>query len=150
MKQNLAYLLLILVVVMSCNAPSSSSEQEVEQPKSEGEIRDELYQKVIEVHDIAMLKMQTIMTLKSKAINEADSLRELEDETHSDRIEKLVESEVSLEQANKSMMMWMRAFRPPADSLSHAQAMEYLGSEYDKIAKVDSLMDQAVENAKSI
>jgi len=151
MKKSLPWLFfMVIVVVSSCNTSNTSSEQLIETPKSDGEIKDELYQEVIEVHDIAMLKLQTIMTLKSAAIKEADSLRDLGDEVQADRIEELEKSELSLEEANKSMMMWMRAFRSPADSVSHEKAMEYLRSEYDKIAKVDSLMDQVVENAKAL
>ena len=136
MKKSLSLLFLfVIIITLSCD---------------NSKIRDELFQEVIEVHDTAMLKMQTIMTLKSKSIKEADSLRDLEDEALVDRIEELEKSQITLEEANKSMMIWMRAFRPPTDTVSHEQAMEYLRSEFDKISVVDSLMDQAVENAKAL
>jgi hypothetical protein len=151
MKKSSLYLLILLtVIVSSCNSPQSSSEAVAEEPKSEGEIQDELYQEVIAVHDVAMLKMQTIMNLKTKAIQEADSLRELADDSIAERIEALEKLQEDLEGANKSMMVWMRAFRPVSDTTSYEQAMDYLRSEQDKIAEVDSQMDKAIEAAKSL
>jgi len=151
MKKISVFLLLILTTIASsCNSPKSTSEEVAEEPKSEGEIQDELYQEVIKVHDVGMLKMQTIMNLKTMAIQEADSLRELGDESLAERIETLEQMQVTLEEANNSMMVWMRAFRPVTDTVSYEQAMDYLRSEQDKIAEVNDRMDQAIEAAKAL
>jgi len=151
MKKISVFLLLILTTIASsCNSPKSTSEEVAEEPKSEGEIQDELYQEVIKVHDVGMLKMQTIMNLKTMAIQEADSLRELGDESLAERIETLEQMQVTLEEANNSMMVWIRAFRPVADTVSYEQAMDYLRSEQDKIAEVNDRMDQAIEAAKAL
>jgi hypothetical protein len=145
-----SFLSLALIIVASCGPSNNPSEVVADQPKSEGEIRDELYQEVIEIHDVAMLKMQTIVNLKSLTIKEADSLRDLGDESLNGRIAELVRNEETLESANKKMMVWMRAFRPPADTLSHEVVMKYLRSEQDKIILVDNDMDKAISNAKSL
>lgn len=148
-KTSLLLFLILTIIGSSCNSPKNTSEEVAEEPKSEGEVQDELYQEVIEVHDVAMLKMQTIMNLKTLAIKEADSLREVGDESFAERIEVLEQMQVTLEEANNSMMVWMRAFRPVADTVSYEQAMEYLRSEQDKIAEVNNRMDQAIEAAKA-
>ncbi len=151
MKKTSTFLsLILLIAALGCTTSSTTTEETAEEPKSEGEVRDDLYQEVIEVHDIAMVKMQTIMNLKNNAIKEADSLRSLEDESMTSRIGSLEKMEITLEEANKSMMMWMRGFRPPSDTVSYDQAMEYLRSEQDKIEQVNNRMDQAIEEAKAL
>lgn len=145
------YLFIIIsIVALSCTSPNNTTNEVEDEPKADEQIRDDLYQEVIEVHDIAMLKMQTIVNLKSLALNESDSLRELGDESLAERIALLEKSQMDLEEANKSMMEWMRSFRPPADTISHNMAMDYLRSEQDKIAIVNSQMDQAIEAAKAL
>lgn len=144
-----AYLFIIIsIAAISCTPPNNSVSETEQEPKAEEQIRDELYQEVIEIHDIAMIKMQTIMNLKSLALKESDSLRELGDDSLVERIELLEKAQLDLEEANKSMMQWMRAFRSPIDTVSHNMVMDYLRSEQDKIANVSSQMDQAIEIAK--
>lgn len=152
MKINGTYLLVILIaIVFGCNTSEQQNEEEIHvDPKSEGEVRDELYQEVIEVHDIAMVKMQSIMNLKGKAIKKADSLRSLEDESLASHIQVLEEIQITLEGANKSMMIWMREFRPPSDTLSHSRAMKYLRAEQDKIVEVNDFMDKAINEAEAL
>ena len=146
-KISILFFALLTIVTFSCNTSSEKNKETISEPKAEGEIRDELYQEVIEIHDIAMLKMQTIMDLKGKAISEADSLRNLENEALTSRIELLEKTQIALEEANKSMMVWMREFRPLSDTVNHEQAMEYLRAEQDKITEVNDRMDQAIKEA---
>ena len=151
MKKTSTFLFLtLLLITSSCNTSSTSSEAAAEEPKSQDEVKDELYQEVIEVHDIAMLKMQTIMNLKSNAIKEADSLRDLGDQSKTSRIALLEEMQVTLEDANNSMMTWMREFKPLPDTVAYDQAMEYLRSEQDKITEVNDRMGEVIEEAEAL
>jgi len=147
MKKYPITLVCLMAISLSCSSPKSESEESTAEIKTEDQLQDELYQEVIEVHDVAMLKMETIMSLKNRAINEADSLRELSNEALFEQINLLENKQINLEEANKAMMVWMRAFRPVADSTSHADAMEYLESELIKIEEVNARMDSVITAA---
>ena len=140
---------ILTVIILSCNTSNQGNEEVATEPKSEDQIMDELYQEVVEVHDKSMMKMQTIMNLKTEAIKEADSLRSLGDKSLAERIKLLEETQITLEEANKSMMTWMREFRPP-DTALYAQTMEYLRTEQDKIEEVNRRMEQAIKEAEAL
>jgi HEPN domain-containing protein len=146
MKRSYLYFILLSIII-SCTPREKPADESEKEPKSEGEVRDELYQEVIEIHDIAMLKIETIMSLKNISIIKADSLRELESDLNAELIEQLEKSQDNLDEANKAMMVWMRGFRPPSDTVSHDLAMKYLRSEQDRIDHVNSQMDQVIKEA---
>ena len=148
---NKIYIVTLLIAVASACTPSSTSSSEaVKESKSKDQARDKLHQEVIAVHDIAMVKMQIIMNLKSASIKESDSLRQLGIASLAERIEQLEKSQLDLEEAYEAMMVWMREFKPPSDTVSHDTAIQYLKSEQGKVAEVNDRMDQVIANVKSL
>ncbi|WP_057937545.1 hypothetical protein [Algoriphagus resistens] len=121
-----------------------------------------LKKEVITVHDDAMAKMGNLMRLKKELNANKDTITDME------IMDRIVQSEAALSEANEEMMNWMRAFSEnfPAGFLvagmkhgTHSKEggngetdqgdlYKKLQEELTKIKEVDQQMNKAVENAE--
>jgi len=128
MKNTLKISFLFLVfLLISCE----SKDKEIEKLKSE----------TIEIHDEVMPKMDVIMKLKSSLKAEQDSVSAEENE----RIQKLI---ISLEEADKAMMNWMRNYDPQMENMSDSEKIEYLNKQKASISDVSEQMKESISGAK--
>ncbi|MEP2670279.1 MAG: hypothetical protein ABJH04_14860 [Cyclobacteriaceae bacterium] len=144
MKLTYKLLILFLVVLAACGKPSTQTEEE-ENQEVDADPNQSLYDMVMDVHDEVMPKMDDIYKIKSqlqeKIVNSPDLVQE-----RKDALEKMI---LSLDSANNSMMVWMRQFNRPADSLDVEEARAYLESQMEKINAVKETMLSTLEEAKA-
>jgi len=114
----------------------------------QADLREELYNDVMAVHDEVMPRMDEIYRLKNKLQDELKELLDKKNEGNAARINNLTEKINALEDAAKGMMVWMRQFDVLPDSLGHEAIMQGLSDEMKKIEKVKSDMLEAIERAK--
>ena len=104
-----------------------------------------LYEKVMKVHDEVMPKLNDIYTLKEglkDKIAKTPSMAEAKKK----EIEQTI---VQLDSASENMMVWMRAFNAPPDSLGEEKAREYLEGQMEKVQKVKTDILESIEKAKA-
>lgn len=93
---------------------------------------DALYDEVMKIHDEVMPKMTDLYKMKEelkKQIADTPNITEEKRKELEDKISKI-------EAAMKSMMVWMREFNPPADSLGEVVVKEYLEGQLETVKKV--------------
>lgn len=144
MKLTYKLLILFLVVLAACGKPSTQNAEEDNQEAND-DPNQALYDMVMDVHDEVMPKMDDIYKIKSqlqeKIVNSPDLVQE-----RKDALEKMI---LSLDSANNSMMVWMRQFNRPPDSLDVEEARAYLESQMEKINAVKETMLSTLEEAKA-
>jgi hypothetical protein len=140
-----------LVVLWSCGQKSHDHDHEghdhdhdeAGQPvESEG--NQALYDKVMDVHDEVMPKMDDMYKLKKELEEKIASTPGMVEEKKKE-IETTI---VKLDSASEGMMVWMREFNPIPDSLGEEKAREYLENEMEKVKKVREDILEAIEKAK--
>ena len=134
------YVLLTLTFALSILGACTSEKTEVN--------RAELEQQVLAVHDSAMAKMGDIYKLRKNLLSLRDSL-EAQTQTDSIVLNKLQLHIQSLNQADESMMAWMRQYKAPAENQENEQAINYLQHELVKVQKLQTLMDSTINAARS-
>ncbi|TRX56193.1 hypothetical protein FNH22_16255 [Fulvivirga sp. M361] len=122
---------------------------------SGGEINDQnkteevaLYDKVIEIHDEVMPKMDNIMNAKGKLQEKLDSLKEHDIE--GEMVEKITEALGALSEADEAMMGWMRNFHPKDSTSDHQTIMAYYEEQKVLISKVKDQMNNSLEEAEEL
>jgi hypothetical protein len=133
---------MVLTLFWACNSNESNT------PNSENSLVKEkkalLVNKVMQVHDEAMPWMEQIHALKKELNQKMDSVQ-------SDSVQaELNKAVLELDSADEAMMAWMRQYREPADTVKFESAREYLLAQKSEIERVKTLMNQAIENAKSL
>ena len=99
-----------------------------------------LYDEVMEIHDEVMPKMNDLHKTKTSL----KTRLELPGLPAQDRKE--IEIKIArLDSASEGMMIWMRQFNPPADSLGEEKARAYLESELVKVKEVREDILEALE-----
>ncbi|MFZ6664034.1 hypothetical protein [Peijinzhouia sedimentorum] len=117
---------------------------------TEEEQQNSLKDEVMEIHDEVMPKMGEMNTLKNELLADADSLSA--DSSNVENLElsidlKQIASE--LEEANKSMMDWMRNYKPTFDEQTHEEIMQYLEDQKVKAGEVKTKILTSIEKAKA-
>ncbi len=104
------------------------------------EQRDE-YKEIMNVHDEAMEKIKEINDLTKKlqeqTLTQADSLM----------VEKSKDIQEKLEKADDGMMEWMQQWKVPA-GISKDELDKFFSDQKEKVNKVSSDIDKAIEEAK--
>lgn len=95
---------------------------------SQSEKENILYKEVMAIHDEVMPLMGDLMAM-NKRIKSKDSTSQ-----------EATELSVYLEEANESMMNWMRKFNPNIENMTHEETMNYLEEEKKKIMQVREKM----------
>lgn len=144
MKLNYKPLLLLFIVLAACGKTSNQVEEGTpEEPEAESP-NQALYEKVMEIHDEVMPKMEDIYKIKSqikeKIANSPNLVKE-----RKEQLEKLA---LQLDSANNAMMDWMHQFNPLPDSVDQEEARAYLEEQMEKIKKVKEEMMSALEKGK--
>ena len=111
----------------------------------DAEQKENLETEVMALHDEAMADMSKIYRLRRNLTTLRDSLTAQSADTALTNL--LTRRILQLDEADEAMMDWMRNYKSP-DTLAHQQAMLYLQDEHKKIARVKSLMDSTISNAK--
>lgn len=117
---------------------------------TEEEQQNSLKDEVMEIHDEVMPKMGEMNTLKNELLADADSLSA--DSSNVENLElsidlKQIASE--LEEANKSMMDWMRNYKPTFDEQTHEEIMQYLEDQKVKAGEVKTKILTSIKKAKA-
>jgi len=120
---------LFILVLVSCS-----------QDKKQEEL---LYKVVLDKHDEVMPEMGNLVRL-TRQIDAILSSDTLNTDSISNKNGTLLVLKKDLEDANESMMAWMRQFEPVEEGTPHEQVMEYLKNQKIGI----ELVQQQVENAK--
>jgi len=121
-------LMLFTFLMISCE----SKDKEIEKLKSE----------TIAIHDEVMPKMDKIMNLKKSLRMELDSVSNDE----STNIRGLI---ISLENADKAMMNWMRNYDPQMKDMSEDEKIEYLKNQKASIQEVSEQMKSSISEVDS-
>jgi paraquat-inducible protein B len=136
---NLLATLFLGLVVFAC---SKGEDQE--------QIQADLKEEVRAIHDEVMPKMSEINQMKQEILAEvaeleADSLNE-ESVEKSNLLKSLA---ADLEDANKSMMDWMRSYKSDLSEFTKEEVLPYLNSEKEKVTEVKNKMLNSIEKAKN-
>lgn len=102
---------------------------------------------IMKIHDEVMPRMDEIYRLKQGLKSKvADSV------TVSPEQKQEIEVTIAkLDSASEGMMVWMRQYKPMADSVAgEEKAREYLENQMEKVRKVKENMLEAIEKAKAI
>jgi hypothetical protein len=139
------YTILVLVFILSaCGKPANQNNEEGMEEQEAGDPNQALYEKVMDLHDEVMPKMEDIYKIQSqikeKIANSPNLVKE--------RKEALEQVALQLDSANKAMMDWMHEFQPLPDSVDEEEARAYLESQMEKIKKVKDEMLIAIERGK--
>lgn len=131
-------ILFAIAIFTSCGKSNSSEQAEETAATSE----DELYQKVMAVHDEVMPKMNDIYKLKKQLKEEIESSPDLVEERKQE-IENRIKQ---LDEASEGMMQWMRNFSPEDYKENKEDYLDYLNKEFEKVNKVKADMLNALED----
>jgi hypothetical protein len=142
MTMKILYYILIPTTLLLYNCNSKSADEQVGKP-IEAEGNKLLYDEVMKVHDEAMPKMNDMYNLKEKL------KAKLESETLPEDKKQQVQTAIHrLDSASDQMMVWMRQFNPPADSVNKERAREYLENEMEKVKIVKEDILESLEKAE--
>jgi len=144
MKHSLKTLFILLFIASACSKSSEQKDHEAHDMENEDSPNSALYDKVMEIHDELMPKMEEIYNLKKEVQDELAKTPELVAEKKQE-LEKTI---LYLDSANNEMMDWMHKFNPLPDSTDQEAAREYLETEMEKIRKVKDIMAEAIDKAK--
>lgn len=139
-------LLSSILAFWSCGNKSSEHEHGHDHDGHDVEVsgNQELYNKVMEIHDEVMPKMDDIRRYKSKLKDSVENTKTLTPEQRA----QLNALYAKLDSAGDGMMVWMREFRPLPDSLGEEKAREYLENEMERVKRVRSSILAALEQAE--
>ena len=144
MRHTIKSLFILLCITTACSKSSESADHEAHDMENEESPNTALYDKVMELHDELMPRMEEIYNMKKEIQDEIAKTPEMVAEKKQE-LEKTI---LYLDSANNEMMDWMHKFSPLPDSTDQEAAREYLETEMEKIRKVKDIMAEAVEKAK--
>lgn len=139
------YTILVLILIISaCEKPANQNNEEGLEEREDVNPNQALYEKVMDLHDEVMPKMEDIYKIQSqikeKIVNSPNLVKE--------RKVALGQVALQLDSANKAMMDWMHDFQPLPDSADEEEARAYLESQMERIKKVKDEMLIAIERGK--
>ena len=137
MKHATPLFLIVLLIFSSCD----------EQKKS---AKDELYEKVMAVHDEIMPKMGPIMKYKKQLNEKIDTHIKEGAETNADKIAELTQAIADLDNSHEVMMNWMHGFDNDFEGMVNEEIMKYLNDQKKKIEQVGELTNRALKNAEEL
>jgi len=150
--QKLALIVIIVLTAMSCGNKKNTQQEEIEienkEVPTEARAEKAAHDEVMRVHDEAMMKLEQIMNVKGKLQEQLDMLRESEDTTNTAALEDAIKE---LENADESMMQWMRNFNEQdTDSVSHEEVMKYYEEQQKLIEDVHEQMKAAIAEGRDL
>jgi hypothetical protein len=112
--------------------------------------KDELYNKVMEVHDEIMPKMGPIMKYKKQLKDKIEALQKEENDSNDETILELGKAVDALDNSYEDMMGWMRQFDNDFDGMVEKEVMDYLSEQKNKIEGVGKTTNTALKNAEEL
>jgi bisphosphoglycerate-dependent phosphoglycerate mutase len=105
-------------------------------------LRNEKAKKIMEIHDAVMPKMDDIMQLKEK-------MQVILADTNLSYLHaRAAELIINLEEADESMMYWMREYDEPNPTMKTEEAMAYFEQQEIAITQVSDNMLRAIREAE--
>ena len=144
MKLHNKFILALIILTSACAKPSNQSNEEDLNDQQEGNPNQALDEKVMDLHDEVMPKMEDIYKIQSQIKEKIANSPNLVNE----RKEALDKIALQLDSANKAMMDWMHQFQPLPDSADQEEARAYLETQMEKIKKVKEEMIMAIERGQ--
>jgi len=130
------FLIVSSILIVSCS-------------EKQKEAKDELYDKVMAVHDEIMPKMGDIMKFKKQLQEKIDALSAAE-EVNSAKISELEQAIADLDNSHDEMMGWMRQFDNDFEGMVNEDIMKYLNDQMGKIKKVGEVTNAALKQAEEM
>jgi paraquat-inducible protein B len=134
MKSFVLMSLLMLVLLVSCK-----DQQE--------QAKDELYERVMTIHDEIMPKMGDLSKYKKELEQKIDELAS-KSEVDSAQIRDLEETIEELDNSHEAMMGWMHQFDNDFEGQVNEEIMKYLNVQLDKIEEVGKMTNAALQDAQ--
>jgi hypothetical protein len=139
MEMKKIYLFVFTIALLAAGCGKSTSDDQAGEVAVTDE--DELYQKVMAIHDEVMPKMNDIHKLKKQLEEEIKNSPDLVEER-----KQQIESRIKqLNEANENMMQWMRQFNPEDYKADKEEYLNYLNEELKSVKKVKEDMLKALE-----
>ncbi|MCE2733600.1 MAG: hypothetical protein O9302_07690 [Cyclobacteriaceae bacterium] len=136
MKVTTYLFLLLAATTMACGNKSEHAHEGHDHSKHSAEknstATDSLFNAVMQIHDEVMPKMNDLYTMKD-SLNKVIAALPAKAKTEKEKLEAEIKR---IEEASESMMVWMREFNPPADSVGLEKVNEYLNTEMKKVQQV--------------
>ncbi len=139
-KMKKIYLIVFAIALFAAGCGKSNSDDQVEEVAVNEE--DELYEKVMAIHDEVMPKMNDLHKLKKQLEEEIKNSPDLVEE-RKQQIENRIKQ---LDEASESMMQWMRQFNPEDFKADKEEYLNYLNEELEKVNNVKDEMLKALED----
>lgn len=137
MKAIIPVFLISLLIFTACG----------EQKKS---AKDQLYDKVMAVHDEIMPKMGDMSKFKKQLNEKIERLVVEGDEANADKINELKDVVKGLENSHEEMMSWMREFDKDFEGMVEKEILDYLNKQKEKIESVGKTTSNALKVAEQI
>ncbi len=134
MKAIIPLFLISLMIFTACG----------EQKKS---AKDQLYDKVMAVHDEIMPKMGDMSKYKKQLNEKIERLVAEGEEANADKVNELKDAVKGLENSHEEMMNWMREFDKDFEGMVEKEIMDYLINQFKKIETVGKATNSAIDNA---
>jgi len=112
--------------------------------------KDQLYDKVMAVHDEIMPKLGDLMNYKRQLNEKIDSLRKEENDSNAGKISELEKAVTDLDNSHEEMMGWMHQFDTDFEGKVKQEIMDYLNDQMAKIEYVGVTTNNALKNAGQI
>jgi hypothetical protein len=133
-----------VIILAACGTRGEHADHQ-DGSMTDGNPNQALYDKVMDIHDEVMPKMEDIYRLKKELQEKIDGTADMP----LDRKKELEDIISDLDSADHLMMDWMHHFNPLPDSVDQEAAREYLETEMEKVMKVRELTNEALDKAKS-
>ena len=133
-------ILILTIIITGCG---------LNQEEKNKKLQQDLYDEVMVIHDEVMPKISNILSLEKDlegGITELDSL----DPNYSEQVKILKNQIARLQQADESMMQWMRNFEVNQEGWPHDSIMSYLSKEKERISEVRDQMLGAIKGAEDL
>lgn len=144
MRAALTALIIASVVLLAgCGKKSADNRNSADQ--TEKSPNQELYEKVMDIHNEVMPKMDDLYKAKIKLSSRLKETTEL-----GENEKKVITAKIArLDSASESMMAWMRQFNPLPDSLGEEKAKAYLDKQLKEVTKVKENILEALADAQA-
>ncbi len=109
--------------------------------------QETLFREVIEVHDAVMPRMGELMQLQQTLIERIEKLQQ-DSTQNQDSIAHLTALKEDVQQADRSMMEWMRAFDSEMEGMSQDEKITYLQQEQKKVESLRDEINTAISHAQ--
>lgn len=137
MKAILPVFLISMIMFAACGEKKKSA-------------KDQLYDKVMAVHDEVMPKMGDMSKYKKQLKAKIEELTEAGADVNAEKIDELNKAVEGLENSHEEMMNWMREFDGDFEGMVEKEIMDYLNDQIRKIESVAKTTNTALKSAEQL